>query len=77
METVGMFRMTNSRTTRIILMSICDTLGCMGHTWLQRESWKQVASLDELAKPEGVQYWITGLRYWLKYLQSRGLRSRI
>ncbi|KND92895.1 hypothetical protein TOPH_02403 [Tolypocladium ophioglossoides CBS 100239] len=68
MGAIGKFPMTSGRTTRIIVMSICDTLGCLGHNWLMHESQRQVASLDELAKPGGIQYWIAGLRHWLEYL---------
>ena len=79
LKAIGKFPMTNGRTTRIIVMSICDTLRCLGHTWLVRDSLKEVATLDELAKPGGVQCWIAGMRHWLEYLQSRdnSLRSRI
>jgi tetratricopeptide (TPR) repeat protein len=77
MRAIGKFRLTNGRTTRIIVISICDTLRCLGHTSLVRDSLKEVATLDELAKPGGVQYWIAGLRHWLEYLQSRSLRSRM
>ncbi len=66
-----MFPLTNGGTTRIIVMSICDTLASLGHTQLLGNSLNQVASLDKLAKPGGVQYWIAGLRHWLEYLQSR------
>lgn len=57
MGAIGKFPRANGRTTRIIVMSICDTLGSLGHTWLM--------------------HWIAGLRHWLKYLQSPGLRSRM
>jgi hypothetical protein len=77
MREIGKFHLTNGRTTRIIVISICDTLSGLGQTWLVRESLKQVASLDEIAKPGSVQYWIAGLRHWLEYLQSRSLRSRM
>ncbi len=65
MEAVGKFTMTNGRTTRIIVMSICDTLGCLGQTWLVHASLQQVASLDNLAG--GIEYWIAGLRHWVLY----------
>ena len=77
MKEIGKFQLTNGRTTRIIVLSICDALSGLGHTWLLHESLKEVARLDEMAKPGGVQWWIAGMRHWLEYLQDRGLRSRI
>lgn len=77
MKEIGKFQLTNGRTTRIIVMSICDTLSGLGHTWLVRESLKQLASLDGMEKPGGVQYYIAGMRHWLEYLQSRSLPSRM
>lgn len=77
MKAIGKFRMTNGRTTRIIVTSICDVLRCLGYTSLVRDSLKEVATLDGLAKPGGIQYWIAGLRHWLEYLESRGLHSRM
>ena len=77
MKEIGKFHMTNGRTTRIIVLSICDTLSNLGQTWLMRESMKQVATLDETEKPGGVQYWIAGMRHWSEYLQSRSLRSHM
>lgn len=76
MGAIGKFRMTNGRTTRIIVISICDSLSRLGHTSLVHESLRQVASLDELAKPGGSHYWIAGLRHWLDYLQSRNISRR-
>ncbi|RDA90092.1 hypothetical protein CP533_2944 [Ophiocordyceps camponoti-saundersi (nom. inval.)] len=77
MGAIGKFPMTNGRATRIIVMSMCDILGSLGHNWLLDESLRQVASLDEMEKPGGIQYWIAGLRHWLEYLQSRGVQSRM
>ncbi|KAJ4316487.1 hypothetical protein N0V84_007843 [Fusarium piperis] len=78
MKEIRKFQLTNGHTTRIIVISICDTLGGLGHTWLMQESLKQAAaSLDEMAKPGGAQYWIAGMRHWLEYLQSQSLRSRM
>ncbi len=72
MKAIGRFRLTNGRTTRIIVVSICDTLSGLGHASLVSESLKQVAALDELARPGGIQHWIAGLRHWLEYLRSQG-----
>ncbi|RSL94493.1 hypothetical protein CEP52_012623 [Fusarium oligoseptatum] len=77
MKEIGKFKLTNGRATRIIVISICDTLSGLGQTWLVDESLKQVESLDEMAKPGGTQHWIAGLRHWLEYLESRSLRSHI
>lgn len=77
MKEIAKFHLTNGRTTRTIVISICDTLSGLGQTWLVPESLKQVAYLDEIAKPGSVQYWIAGLRHWLEYLESRSLRSRM
>lgn len=71
MKAIGKFPRTNGRATRIIVISICDTLKIMGHSELLDKSLKQVASLDELAKPGAAEYWIAGLRHWLEYIQSR------
>ncbi len=38
MREVGKFKLTNGRTTRIIVISICDALSGLGQTWLVRES---------------------------------------
>ncbi|KAL2693528.1 hypothetical protein Neosp_000088 [[Neocosmospora] mangrovei] len=75
MKEIGKFKLTNGRATRIIVISICDTLSGLGQTWLVDESLKQVESLDEMAKPGGTQHWIAGMRHWLEYLESRSLRS--
>lgn len=63
MGAIGKFPRTNRRTTWIIVMSICDTLGSLGYTSLMHESLEQVAALDELAGPGGTQHWIAGLRH--------------
>jgi hypothetical protein len=71
MKAIGEFRMTNGRTTRVIVMSICDALPRLGrHTSLVHHSRKEVATLDNLARPGGIQYWIAGLQDWSEYLQS-------
>jgi hypothetical protein len=54
MKVIGRFRLTNGRTTRIIVVSIFDTLSGLGHASLVSESLKQVAALDELARPGGI-----------------------
>jgi tetratricopeptide (TPR) repeat protein len=77
MESLRKFPLTNGHTTRIIVISICDTLSLFGQTTLVKESLKQLDNLDELAKPGGTLYWIAGLRHWFIYLQSRSVRSRI
>ncbi|KAH6973893.1 hypothetical protein BKA56DRAFT_108563 [Ilyonectria sp. MPI-CAGE-AT-0026] len=77
MKEIRKFQLTNGRTTRIIVLSICDTLSGLGQTWLVDESLKQVAYLDAMATPGGVQCWIAGMGHWLKYLSSQSLRSRI
>ncbi|RMZ78661.1 hypothetical protein DV738_g3784, partial [Chaetothyriales sp. CBS 135597] len=73
---LGKFNMTNGRTTRILVLSICDILIRQGQDWLVHESMKQVRSLDAMAKPGGVMFWIAGTKHWIEYLDSRGLRSR-
>jgi hypothetical protein len=78
MGAIRKFHMTNGRTTRIIVLSICESLSRLGHTDIVRESMKQVDQLDGLAKPGGIHYWIAGLRSWLENLQSRErYRSRM
>lgn len=69
MKAIGKFRLTNGRTTRVIVVSICDTLSVLGHASLV--SFRQVAALDELARPGVIQHWIAGLRHWLEYLRSQ------
>lgn len=77
MRAIRKFRLTNGRTTRIIVMSIVDTLRCQIDPSLVRDSLNQVATLDQLAKPGGTLYWIAGLRHWSEYLESRDLRGRM
>lgn len=75
MKHIGKFQLTNGRATRIIVLSICDSLGGLGQTWLVEESMKQVASLDQICKPGGAHSWIAGMRHWLLFLESRGQSS--
>lgn len=70
---IGEFQMTNGRTTRIIVMSVCDVSRRLGHTSLVLQSLKEVAALDELATPGGVECWIAGLRHWSEHLRSSDL----
>lgn len=78
MMTMSKFQRTNGRATRILVLSICDVLSHLGQNWLIRESEEQLASLDQLARPGGIHYWIAGLRHWIDYLQSQNsLRSRM
>lgn len=76
MKHIGKFQLTNGRATRIIVLSICDTLGGLGQTWLVEESMKQVVSLGQRCKPGGAHFWIAGMRHWLGFLESRGQSSR-
>jgi hypothetical protein len=69
MEAIGRFHLSNGRSTRIIVLSICDILGRMGQTWLANASLEQAASLDALAKPGGTDYWIAGMRHWSEHLK--------
>ncbi|KAK7894617.1 hypothetical protein LTR67_006379 [Exophiala xenobiotica] len=48
-----------------------------GQDWLVRESMKQVRSLDAMAKPGAVLFWIAGTKHWVGYLESQGLLSRM
>lgn len=77
MKEIAKFQLTNGHTTRIIVLSICDTLRGLGQDALLQESMKQVAALDDTEKPGGIRYWIAGMQHWLDSLDSRGLRSRI
>lgn len=77
LKEIAKFQLNNGRTTRIIVISICDALSGLGQAWLLTESQKQVAYLDEMAKPGGVQWWIAGMRHWLEYLQKPGFHSRL
>ncbi|KAF5974095.1 hypothetical protein FBULB1_7927 [Fusarium bulbicola] len=77
MKDIAKLHMTGGRTTRTILISICDTLRSHGQTKLMTDSMNQVALLDGVAKPEGVEYWIAGLRHWSQYLDSRTSRSHM
>ncbi|KAF2005721.1 hypothetical protein P154DRAFT_542650 [Amniculicola lignicola CBS 123094] len=76
-KAIGKFNITNGHSTRIIVISICDTLSRLGHTLLADESLKQATYLDTLAEPGGTQYWIAGMQHWLTYLQSRGHCSQM
>jgi hypothetical protein len=69
MKAIGKFHLTNGRSTRIIVLSICDILRRMGQTWLADSSQAEAASLDTLAKPGGTDYWIAGMRHWSKHLK--------
>ncbi|CAH0034396.1 unnamed protein product [Clonostachys rhizophaga] len=75
LKEAGNFRLTNGRTTRIIVLSICDILRRLGHTELVQQSMQQVAFLDEAADPMAINHWIAGMRHWQQYLQSS--RSKI
>ncbi|KAM0415914.1 hypothetical protein ACHAPT_013125 [Fusarium lateritium] len=74
MQALQKFPLVNGRVNRIISTSMADVLDAQGHNWLTRESPRR-ASLSELAKPQGVPYWIAGFRHWAEYLQSRGARG--
>ncbi|KAB5511385.1 hypothetical protein GE09DRAFT_982156, partial [Coniochaeta sp. 2T2.1] len=76
MKAIEKFRLTNGRTTKIIVMSIVDTLRRQGHHSLENHSLRQVATLDQMARPGGTRYWIAGLRHWSEYLESHP-RSRM
>ena len=71
------FHLTSGRTTRIIVISICDILARQGEAWLVRASLQEMASLDQMVQPGGVQYWIAGIRHWLEYLQAQAPRNRL
>ncbi|KAF4471402.1 hypothetical protein FALBO_1686 [Fusarium albosuccineum] len=73
MQALQKFPLVNGRVNRIISTSMADVLDAQGHNWLTRESPRR-ASLSELAKPQGVPFWIAGFRHWADYLQSRGAR---
>lgn len=75
MEEIGKFQLTNGRTTRIIVISICDALKGLGQTSLLDEYMKQLESLDKMMKPGGTQYWIAGMWHWSEYLECRSSRS--
>ncbi|KAF2787055.1 hypothetical protein K505DRAFT_354071 [Melanomma pulvis-pyrius CBS 109.77] len=77
MQAIGKYHLANGRLTRIIVLSICDTLRRMGQNWLADASLKEAESLDKLATPGGTRYWIAGMRHWLEYLQYRGRHSRM
>ncbi|KAJ4132713.1 hypothetical protein NW754_015529 [Fusarium falciforme] len=74
MQALQKFPLVNGRVNRIISTSMADVLDAQGHDWLSQESPRR-ASLSELAKPQGVPYWIAGFRHWAEYLQSRGARG--
>ncbi|KAI8671822.1 hypothetical protein NCS57_00658600 [Fusarium keratoplasticum] len=75
MEEIGKFQLTNGRTTRIIVISICDALKDLGQTSLLNEYMKQLESLGKMMKPGGTMYWIAGMRHWSEYLECRSSRS--
>ncbi|CAI6085612.1 unnamed protein product, partial [Clonostachys chloroleuca] len=75
LKEAGNFHLTNGRTTRIIVSSICEILQRLGHTELVQKSMQQVAFLDEAADPMPINYWIAGMRHWQQHLQSS--RSKI
>ncbi|KAF4342540.1 hypothetical protein FBEOM_3516 [Fusarium beomiforme] len=71
MQSLQEFSLVDGQVQTIVSASMADVLDAQGHNWLTRESPRR-ASLNELAKPEGVPYWIAGFRQWADYLQSRG-----
>jgi tetratricopeptide (TPR) repeat protein len=77
MKEIAKFRLTNGRTTRIIVLSIGDILRRLGDGVWVEASLKQAAHLDQLAQPGGTRYWIAGMRHWLDYLQLEQPRSRM
>jgi hypothetical protein len=77
LKEIRRFQFTNGRTTRLIIMSICDNLTSLGQVELLQASEQQITYLEEIAKPGGIQWWIAGMRQWLDHLQSSGRRSRI
>ncbi|OJD12144.1 hypothetical protein AJ78_07215 [Emergomyces pasteurianus Ep9510] len=76
MQAVDKFTLTKGRTTRTILLSICDILRRQGQHELELKSRDQLATLEKLAGTGGSLYWIAGLRHWLDHLQTSN-RPRI
>jgi hypothetical protein len=76
---ISKFPIETGGTTRIILMSICDILDRQGRQQLLNQSLQQLDSMEKLARPGRVWYWIAGLRHWQEFLDFRhkSLRSRM
>lgn len=74
---IGEFHLTNGRTTRTILLSICGIFGRQGEDWLVPATMAQVKSLDQMERPGSIQHWIAGTHGWLKYLQALPPRGRL
>ncbi|CAJ0555356.1 Ff.00g054210.m01.CDS01 [Fusarium sp. VM40] len=67
MKEVGKFHLTNGYTTRIIILSIRDSLsGTEEAEMMESTSLQQVNVLGENAKPGGTKYWIGGLDHWAR-----------
>ncbi|GKU08176.1 unnamed protein product [Fusarium langsethiae] len=67
MKEVGKFHLTNGYTTRIIILSIRDSLsGTDEAEMMETTSLQQVNVLGENAKPGGTKYWIGGLDHWAR-----------
>ncbi|KAF4332252.1 hypothetical protein FBEOM_13952 [Fusarium beomiforme] len=66
MEEIAKFRLTNGHTTRIIILSIRDTLSDVGQKRLREASLEQDLVLYATAKPGGTKYWIGGLGHWAR-----------
>lgn len=77
MQVIGKFPMTNGRTTRVIILSIADTLRHLGQIDTMQTSLQQAEALDKLAKPDSVQHWIAGTQHWLEYLRTLAIRSHL
>ncbi|KAI0572219.1 hypothetical protein Alg130_10587 [Pyrenophora tritici-repentis] len=71
MDAIGKYPLTNGRLTCVIILSICDTLGHLGHTESIQGSMKAIDDLDKLENPDSVQHWIAGTRHWLSFLNLR------
>jgi len=79
MVAISKFPIETGGTTRAIVASICDILNQQGRKQLLDQSRKQMDTLDKLARPGSVWFWIAGLRHWQEYLQAQDsfLRSHL
>lgn len=72
---IGKYPVVTGRTTRIILLSMCNLLGRSRQREYQDlldQSRQQVIQLDSWLREGCVWYWIAGMRHWLEYLESEG-----
>ncbi|KAK7415573.1 hypothetical protein QQX98_005819 [Neonectria punicea] len=68
LEVVTRFPSQSSRTSRIILRSLCDVAG---QDELRQQYQKQLSRLGAQEEAGDMKFWISGMRHWAEYLQAK------